>query len=69
MTRQARYIITISRDTIDKGDPRPILVEDPSGAKTRAKSVVLGDRSRVVFGPARRDGARVWIETDDVIIE
>jgi hypothetical protein len=66
VTRQARYIITISRDGIDKGDPKPILVEDPSGGKLRFSRVVLPAGAEVIYGEARRDGARVWIEADDV---
>lgn len=66
MSRQARYIITINRDGIDHGDPKPILVEDPSGGKMRFSRVVLPAGAVVQYGEARRDGARVWIEADDV---
>ena len=66
MSRQAKYIITVNRDGIDKGDPKPILVEDPSGGRLRFSRVVFPAGAEMVFGPARRDGARVWVEADDV---
>jgi hypothetical protein len=66
VTRQAKYIVTVNRDGIDHGDPKPILVEDPSGGKMRFSRVVFPAGAVMVYGEARRDGARVWIEADDV---
>lgn len=64
---KGRYRITISRDGIDKGDARPILVEDTgaNGRTTQAAGLRIDGPSRVVFDPAGlANGARVWIETD-----
>ena len=62
------YLITVDRDAIDRGDDRAIRVESPTGLVTHHERVVLGDKSVIVSGLPRRDGARVWIETNDVIV-
>lgn len=66
-----RYRVTISRDGIDKGDARPILVEDTANGRTmQARRVRIDGPSDVVFDPAGlANGARVWIETDTEPVE
>lgn len=63
------YIITVNRDAIDREDfAHAIRVEKPSGAVRDCHTLqVLGD-CKIVSGPARQDGARVWIEANDYVI-
>lgn len=63
------YIITVNRDAIDKRDfAHAIRVEDPNGVVKECRNLrVVGD-CRIVSGPARQDGARVWIEADEYVI-
>lgn len=62
-----RFVITVNRDAVDKGDPNPVRVEDTlTGTVTHHARVQLGSRGmelpEVVSGPRRQDGATVWIE-------
>lgn len=63
-----RYIVTISRDGIDCGDPRPILVEDTrTGEVTQHAEVQLVGLPVVKYDESGlRNGARVWIETNGI---
>lgn len=66
MARQP-IIITVDRVAAASGAPA-VRVEYPDGSVTTHRRVVLGERSSVVQGEPRRDGATVWVETDDVIV-
>lgn len=76
-----RYVITVNRDRIDKGEPRPIRVEDTrDGSVAHYAAVRLlptpgqfcanyGENSHAAVlrsGEARQDGATVWIECEEV---
>jgi hypothetical protein len=62
-----RYIVTVDRDAIDKGDLSAVVrVEDTTtGIVSTCASADLHG-ARVVSGPIRQDGAVVWIECEDV---
>lgn len=70
-----RFIVTVDRDSLARfREPhiglQPILIEDTDAtvaAHQRAAEVELHG-AKIVFGPMRRDGARVWIEADLVEI-
>lgn len=65
----ARYIITVDRSRIDKGESRPIRVEAVrSGSVQHVDRVALTGRVVVQHGLPRQDGARVWIEADGVAL-
>lgn len=64
-----RYIITVNRDRIDKGEPKAVRVErTKTGQITDVDSVTLLGWAQVVSGEPRQDGARVWIETDRIVL-
>lgn len=65
-----RYAITIDRALLEATDPGacidPILVEDlDTGGIERYATVELAG-AQVVYGGPLRNGARVWIEADNV---
>lgn len=65
----ARYIITVDRDAIDKGDLTAVVrVEYLSTGQvvTCASADLIG--ARITSGPMRPDGAIVWIEAEDVVL-
>ena len=65
-----RYVITVDRDGLEKGTAdNPIRVEDTqTGEITQCYSGGLDGRVLFRYAPegqpGRRDGARVWFETD-----
>jgi hypothetical protein len=63
-----KYIITVNRARLDNdpSNPRVIRVEDVrTGEITHHAEVRMQGRSPVIkYGPARADGAKVWIECD-----
>ena len=65
-----RYEITIDRDLLEQTEPgvhcSPLMVlNTETGGMIRAYRVVLAG-SRVVYGPPRQNGARVWVEGDTI---
>ena len=65
-----RYEITIDRDLLEhtpKGAHcTPLmLLNTETGVVTRAHKIALTN-SKVVYGPPRQNGARVWVEGDTV---
>lgn len=64
-----KYIVTVDPALVEAEDPYPIRVEDIlTGEVYRVSG---GDivQGRIVAGPQRRDGARVWIECEDVLVD
>lgn len=66
-----RFEITIDRDLLEHTPPdqacAPMLIYDrETGLQTRASGAFF-ERGCVVYGPARQNGARVWIEADRVV--
>jgi hypothetical protein len=62
-----RYIVTVNRDAIDKGYEYPIRVEDTTNGNIHQTDwALLSGEVVIKYGPARQDGARVWIECDGV---
>lgn len=60
-----RYVITVNRDRLDNdpSNPRVIRVEDTrTGQITHHTEVQMGSMPIIKHGPARADGATVWIE-------
>lgn len=63
-----RYIVTVDRDSIDRGDLSAVVrVEDTTTGtvSTCAGAHLIG--AQIVSGPMRQDGAVVWIECEDVV--
>lgn len=62
-----RFIVTVDRAAIDAGNNAAIRVSDERAGKvTNYTEVTLGGRVVVRHGPQRQDGARVWIEADEI---
>jgi hypothetical protein len=62
-----RYIVTVDRDAIDKGDLSAVVrVEDASTGLVNTCAAADLHGARIVSGTMRPDGAVVWIECEDV---
>lgn len=60
-----RYIITVDQAAIQKELPAIHVYDSGTGFRANATEVELAD-ARIMQGPMRQDGARVWIEAADV---
>jgi hypothetical protein len=65
----ARYIVTVDRDRIDRKRSNAIRIEDTrSGSVQNVTRAALSGNVVILEGLPRQDGARVWIECDQVAI-
>lgn len=63
-------VVTVNRDGLERGTtPQPIEVHWADGQSEAAAEIRLLGDVRVVYRPdtPRQDGARVWIEADNVV--
>ena len=66
MTR--RYVITVDQEALRLARPAIHIHNTETDTRRNAAAVSLPGPSVIVSGPERQDGARVWIETDRIVV-